>query len=133
MRTDATAFGYSILITATFGVLALEARPVTVLRILLFVWGATSAFTIWEVIVTRGFEVRVREERSEVLLVGTALAPIAVSIGLGGAVMAARWSSGAWSWAAAPLTATAAYVLATGLQLALARRWDERHPPDDEE
>lgn len=133
VRSDATAFGYSILITAVFGAAVLEAPPATGLRIFGFVLGATSGFALWEAAVTRGFRVRVREERSEVLLVGTSLAPLAVSLGLGAAYGLLVVSRDGWAWVLAPLAATTAYVLATGTQLAMARRWAENQPADDQE
>lgn len=130
VRTDATAFGYSILATATFGVAQVGAPPVTLPRIVAFAIGASLGFTLWEFAATRGFRVRIHAERSDVVLVGTALAPVSVGLGLLAAVGLVTVVRAGWAWPLAPLAATAVYVLAAGI---VGRRWAEEHPPDEDE
>ena len=84
-RSDASAFSYSILITATFGMVDLRAGDATAPRLFAFAIGATLAFAAVEAVASAGFEIVIHEERSDVMLVGTSLAPIAVSLGLGAA------------------------------------------------
>lgn len=133
VRTDATAFGYSILITATFGVVQLKAGPLSTSRIFLFVVGATLGFAVSEAVASRGFRIRIREERSDIVLVGTALAPVSVSISLAAAFGVTAVLTPVWTWLAAPLTSTIAYIAFTGAQMALARAYEDRHPPSDKE
>lgn len=133
VRTDASAYGYSILITTVFGLVNLRDGPPTVERLFAFALGATFAFALWEAAVSRGFRIRIREERSEVVLVGTALAPVSVGASLGAALGVAQALSGVWAWALIPLSATIVYVALTGTQLAAARLYEERHPPEDSE
>lgn len=133
VRSDATAFGYSILITSTFGVVDLQVGDPSVLRLFAFAVGATLGFAVLEAVASRGFRVRIREERSDVVLVGTAFAPVSVSLGLATALGAVAVVAGTWAWFAAPCAATVVYVLVAGAQLAAARRYEERHPPEDEE
>lgn len=133
VRGDAAAFAYSVLITVTYGVVSLQVGGVSVVRLFLFALGATVGFTLWEAIASRGFRVRIREEASDVVLFGTALAPLSVTIGLAAALGTAALVPDGWAWALAPLAATIVYVLMTGAQLAVARWYEQSHPPDEEE
>lgn len=133
VRSDATAFGYSILITATFGAVDLRIGQPDVARLFAFVLGATSGFALLEAVASRGFSVRIREERSDVVLIGTALAPVSVSLGLAAALAVVALLPGAWAWGCAPLAATVVYVVMAGVQMMMARRYEQRHPPDEEE
>lgn len=133
VRNDASAFAYSVLITATFGVVNLDNPDVTTPRIFLFVLGATLAFTVAEAASSRLFRIRLREEQGDIVLVGTAMSPIAVGASLGAAVVASKIAEGATAWAAAPAVATVSYILMTGTQLMVARKYEERHPPEETE
>lgn len=133
VRSDATAFGYTVFVTACFGLVNLSAAPVTIGRLFWFVLGATVGFVAWDVVASRGFRVRIREEKSDVLLVATAMAPLSTSLALGAAVGVTAIVSGTATWSIAPLVGTVTYVAAAGLQMALARRYEERHPPSAEE
>ena len=133
VRSDASAFAYSILITVTYGAVSLQVGSPTVGRLFVFAIGATLGFVTWEAVASRGFTVRIREEPSDVVLVGTALAPVSVALGLATALGVLAILSGAWAWGAAPFAATAVYVLATGLQMAAARRYERHHPPEEDE
>lgn len=133
VRTDASAYGYSILITTVFGVVNLRDGPPTVGRLFAYAIGATMGFALWEAIASRGFRIRIREEQSDVVLVGTAMAPLSVGASLAAALGISQVLSGLWAWALTPLTATIVYVMLTGAQLVAARLYEERHPPDQSE
>lgn len=133
VRSDATAFSYSVFVTACFGLVNLRAAPVTVGRLFWFVLGATLGFVAWDLVASQGFRVRIREERSDVLLVATAMAPLSTSLALAAAIGVTAIASGTPVWGLAPLVGTVAYVAAAGLQLALARRYEQRHPPRTED
>lgn len=133
VRTDASAYAYSILITTVFGLVSLRDGPPTEGRLFAFAMGATLGFALWEAAVSRGFRIRIREERSDVVLVGTAMAPVSVGVSLAAALGLAQVLSGLWAWMLVPLTATVVYVLLTGVQLAVARLYEERYPPDETE
>lgn len=133
VRSDATAFSYSVFVTACFGLVNLREAPVTVSRLFWFVLGATVGFVAWDLVASRGFRVRIREEKSDVLLVATAMAPVSTTVALGASVGTTSIVSGTVAWVAAPLIGTVMYVAAAGLQLALARLYEERHPPQSEE
>lgn len=133
VRADANAFGYSILITATFGVVNALRPPASPGRIFLFALGATGAFAVAEALSSRFFRVRIREERSEVVLAGTAMAPVSVAVSLASAHGLAALTGGAVSWIVSPAAATLVYVTVTGAQLAVADLYAEKHPPERSE
>lgn len=133
VRTDASAYGYSILITAVFGTANLQDGSPTMGRLFAYVMGATLGFALWEAVVSKGFRIRIRQEQSDVVLVGTALAPVSVGLSLATALGVTQVVSGTWTWFAAPFVATVVYVALTGAQLAAARVYEERHPPDESE
>lgn len=133
VRNDASAYAYSILITTVFGLVNLRDGPPTVGRLFAFALGATFGFALWETAVSRGFRIRIREEKSDVVLVGTAMAPLSVGASLAAALGIAQVLSGLWAWSLIPLTATIVYVALTGAQLAVARIYEQRHPPDEAE
>ena len=111
----------------------LRAGDATAPRLFAFAIGEALAFAAVEAVASAGFEIVIHEERSDVMLVGTSLAPIAVSLGLGAAYAVTTALQGAWAWLVVPLVATVVYVVAAGVQLTVARRHQERHPPDEEE
>ena len=133
VRVDASAYGYSILITAVFGLANVHGGPATTERLFAYVVGASLGFALWEAIASKGFRLRIRQEQSDVVLVGTALAPLSVAVSLTAAFGVTQVTAGAWTWSVPPFVATVVYVTLTGAQLAAARIYEERHPPDDSE
>ena len=133
VRVDASAYGYSILITAVFGLANLHDGPTSTERVFAYVMGATFGFALWEAIASKAFRLRIRQEQSDVVLVGTALAPVSVAVSLAAAFGVIQLTAGGWAWLVPPFVATIVYVALTGAQLAAARIYEERHPPDDSE
>lgn len=129
IRNEATAFSYSVLITATFGITDLLVGTMSVARLFLFILGATGAFAVFEALASRFFRVRLRGERSDVVLLGTAMAPVAVSVSLGAAAGILTVVGGTAGWFAAPATSTSTYLLVAGVQVVLARLYQDRHHP----
>lgn len=72
-HNNALAYGYSVTVTASFGVLTQTAKPVSIGRIFLFVVGASVAFAVVNAAVTRGFRTRVQTEPPVVLALATSL------------------------------------------------------------
>lgn len=130
VRNDASAFSYSILITATFGLVQLEIGNLSVARLFLFVVGATGAFALIEAASSNLFRKRLRQERSDVVILGTALAPLSVVAALGAGVGVLQVVNGAVAWIVTPAVTTGTYVALAGLHLTFARQYEERHPPE---
>lgn len=120
IRINATAFGYSILATAAMGVVSERHGSPDGSDLLLFVMGAALAFSALEAAVSGFFRHRVREERSDVVVLGNALNFISIGAALGVAWMASSWAGSTLSWFITPLLSSVAYLLVVGLEMALA-------------
>jgi hypothetical protein len=107
-RGNATAFGFSITITATFGALqSIEGTP-SIGQILLFAVASALAVGVLEAVVSRGFRRRAGVVPAEVRMLGTALNFVSVGVGVGAGVGVASLVTGTWAW---PLAATGATLL----------------------
>lgn len=125
IRTNATAYGFSVMITCTFG-LVQQSAPVTTPRVLIFLFSAGIAFTTVEAAVSNLFRQRLRGERSDVVFLGTAFNLVSVAAGVAAAWIVALAGMSMLSWAVAPFAATLVYLLVGGLEMALAREIEQR-------
>jgi uncharacterized membrane protein len=120
-RTNGLAYGYSVLITSTFGVVhALDGGP-DVVQCVLFAVGTSIVFAVLGAIVTRGFQQRVEREPPVVVSLAAALSIISICTALGAAILVSWAVRGSYAWFAAPLAASAVYLVASGFESALAR------------
>jgi hypothetical protein len=92
------------------------------LDLFLFLVGSGLAFTVVEAVVSRGFRLRMREERSDVVILGSAMNLIFISAGFGVIVGAGMLLPVRMAWFGGGLTGTLTYLLVGGIELALARR-----------
>jgi len=119
---NSSAFGFSILITSSFGLLShLHGAPGPG-QVGLFALGAVLAFSVIEAVVSRGFRRRPRRQPYNVVLLGTAVDLVSVAAALAVAYGVAALLPATASWGLAPLLAAATYVLVQGADLALAER-----------
>lgn len=119
---NSSAFGFSVMITSSFGMLShLHGSPLAP-DVALFALGAVLAVSAIEAAVSRGFRRRPHTHPSNVVLLGTAgnLVSVATAIGIVYGVGVTLPSS--IVWLLAPLLAAATYVLVEGAELALAER-----------
>lgn len=123
IRNNYSAYGFSVMITASFAVVAtIQSGATRVGDIMLFALGAVGAFTVIEAIVSGGFKHQVRGDPTDVVALGTALSFISVGLAIATAAGTAELL-GAWiAWLGAPFAATAVYVLASGFEMAVAER-----------
>lgn len=130
VRNDASAYGYSLLVTTTFGAANVQIGSPSVNRVFAFAIGAALAFFLVEAAVSNLFRQRLRAEPSDVVILGSALHLVSVVAGLGvGALVA--WLVGGWlAWLLAPFAATVVYIVLTGANMAAAHLAEERHPPE---
>lgn len=110
------AFGFSIMVTASFGVLSAVAGSPTVGEILLFGIGAALPVAALEAVVTRGFRVPAETHPSEVAMLGTALNFASVAAGVGAALGGAETVGGGVGWPAAGFVAATVYMLAESVE-----------------
>lgn len=120
VRNNYTAYGYSIMITATFGVLASQESTPSVGEIFLFLVGAITSFVVIELVVSKGFKRTPRGEPTKVAAIGAAFSFGSVAAGVGGAALVAVVLSGVAAWLLGGLAASGIYVLLSGIEIALA-------------
>jgi hypothetical protein len=125
IRNNSTAYGYSVMITASLAALtALEKQP-KLGELFLYVGGAAAGFAIVEATVSNFFRDRVRGEPSEVIILGSALSFLSISSGLGTAILVAKLSDSWLPWALGPFAATIVYLLIVGAEMTIAHRIEE--------
>jgi MFS family permease len=119
-RHNSLAYGYSLALSGTFGVLNLQDRT-SVLNIVLFGLGGSLAFTVANPLVTRGFQYRVEGERPIVLSIGTSLGFLSVTASIGLAALVG-WLFGSWvAWFVGAFVASGAYLVLSACQFVLGR------------
>jgi hypothetical protein len=122
LTNNLSAYGFSVMITASFGVISAQLGSPTVGDVFLFVAGAVTVVTAIDGISSRGFRQRMRSDSSDVVALGAALGYFSVGLAVGGAVLAAVViGENAISWAAGSAVACAIYILLAGLEMAVAR------------
>jgi hypothetical protein len=119
---ESTTFGFSILVTVTFGLLQTTEGSPDVARIFLFAIGAAMSFTLLEGVLSRGFRRSMPQHRTRVQAVGTGLNVVSVVGGL-----AVAWAVGAATghvavWAVAPFLAGVVYLVLESLETAVGER-----------
>ncbi len=122
IRNNTTAYGFSIMITASYGALASIGGEPTVVDVLLFVFGAILAFVGIEAVVSAGFRRHVAEEPPEVVALGTALSFVSAGVAVGTAALCGEVLSDQLAWPVGAFTATAAYILISAAEMAAAER-----------
>ena len=125
LRNNASAYPFSVFITASFGVLDTVVGGRDVGRIFLVVIGSTLAFTVLEAIASRGFRNRLRPARSEVVVLGSAMAMISATSAVGAVWLTCLVMSGAFAWFVGSFVGTIVYVTVSSAEMALARRQEE--------
>lgn len=115
---NAQSFGFSIMITVTFGVVSAAYGQPSLPELFGFALTAVAAFSVLNVLVAlllRGEEDD--EPPSKVLLVATATDFLAVGAGVGAAVGIRFLIADTAAWLLAPFCATAVYVLVQSVEL----------------
>jgi hypothetical protein len=120
-RNNALAYGYSITVTASFGVLAHTDGPLSLLKIFVFVGGSGGAFAGINALVTRGYRQRVEQEPPVIVALSTSFSFISVSVAVGLAALLG-WGIGGWgAWLLGALLGTWMYLSVSALEMAVAR------------
>jgi hypothetical protein len=120
-RHNSLAYGYSLALTCSFGVLAVLDRPLTVVDVFLFGIGGSIPFSLANPSVTRGFQYRVEGEPPIVLALGASFGFLSITVAVAAAALAG-WVLSSWSaWLVGGFAGSAVYLLATALELVFAR------------
>ena len=131
LRNDGSAYGYSLLATATFGLVSAQEGPPSVGQVFVFVVAAAGAFALAEMLGSDFFRQRIRPERSEVVLLASAFNPLSAVAGVGAAALVGVVLDGWWAWLLGPFLATTVYIVLTGANMAAASAVEERNPPQE--
>jgi hypothetical protein len=119
---ESTTFGFSILVTVTFGVCQLTQGSPDLPRIYLYAAGAVMSFTLLEGILSSGFRRPMPQHPTQTLALGTSMNLLSVLVGLGTATLVSAWFSHLAVWALAPFLAGVGYLVTESLEAALAER-----------
>jgi hypothetical protein len=130
---NAPAFGFSIMITASFGVVSTLRVPPTLTAIFLFGIAAALAVGLFEGVITRGFRERLDEAPQEVQLLGTAFNVFSVAAGVGVAMGTAWLVVGLIAWPLAGFLAAMAYVATESVEILLAGRLQAKRGDEEAE
>lgn len=133
IRYNSSAYGFSALVTTTLAIRQEAAGSPSAFELFLFVIGAGSAFTVLETVASNFYRVRLRGERSDVVLLGSSLALGSMSVGLAGAWAVSELVAHTVGWMLASFTATVLYVFLAGLEMAFAHKAEEHRPPAEDE
>ncbi len=123
---NARAYGFSVMITATFGVLTTKLGPSSEFDVFAFLAGAAIAFMLVDAVSSRGFRLRARPDPPDVVALGAALSLVSIGISVAAAALAAELLQADVGWPFASFLATLTYLLVVGAELTLARRLQER-------
>lgn len=117
---NSVAFGFSITITSSFGVLDHLAGTPSLLDVFGFAMGAAAAFTLLQAAATRGFCRLPGAAHREVVLLGTALDMLSVALGFGAVVVVGMALPAGAAWPVGAFLAALVFALGQALVLMIA-------------
>jgi hypothetical protein len=123
---NATAFGYSVTITASFGAVEIGRGNPGFGDLVVFGLGAVIAFGGLEGVASGGFRRPLQKGSDEVVLLGTSLAFISIVLAIATARGVAAVLTGAWAWFGGALCASLVFALVESLEFVLAEWVQER-------
>ena len=130
LRNNSGAFGYSVMITSTMAMLtSIEGSPRPA-HIILFLLAAVASFALIEVIAPRAFTRSLEGETTTVIALGSSLNLLSIAAAVGLAALLGVLLPTALSWLFASFTASVTYLLGTAVEMAIARRIEEKRHVD---
>ncbi|MGI8456645.1 MAG: hypothetical protein ACR2LI_00825 [Propionibacteriaceae bacterium] len=131
---NAQAFGFSITITVTFGVVSrLQPQP-QLIDLFGFAMAAVVAFSLLNVVVVLRLRHHDRGETNERgTLLGTATDFLAVGTAIGAAIGLEKLVHGIWAWLLCPFVAAMAYVLVQTVELAFGRQHEQQQDMQEQD
>jgi hypothetical protein len=126
-RHNALAYGYSLALAGTYGILDVVDGSPTPADILLFGVGGTTTFTLATIGTTRGFRKRTHDHAPAIQAIGSSFGFLSVTAAIGCAWLLAWLIAGGWvAWVLAPFVASFVYLFGSAIELALAQVAQER-------
>lgn len=123
---NATAFGYSVTITASFGAVELGRGDPGFGDLIVFGLGAVIAFGGLEGVASGGFRTPLQKGSDDVILLGTALAFVSIVLAIAAARGIAALLNGAWAWFGAAFCASLVFALVESVEFMFAQWLQER-------
>lgn len=123
---NATAFGYSVTITASFGAVELGRGAPRFGDLIVFGLGAVVAFGGLEGLASRGFRSPLEKGSDEVILLGTSLAFISIVLAIAAARGIAAVLSGAWAWFGSAFGASLTFAMVESVEFVFAEWLQQR-------
>ncbi len=120
VRGNSTAFGFSISVTLSFGMLSSLRGAPSVLEMFLFGVAAALAIAVLEAAVSRGFRVEIEQVSQRVDMLGTAMNLVSVAAAVGVATGVGEVVGGIPAWPAGAFAAASVYVLAESGEIFIA-------------
>ncbi len=133
IRVNATAFGYSILITVTLTILSKVIAKPTIPDLFALLAGGASGFSLSEALATGFFRHREREERAQVIILGSAFNLFSISSGAAIAWLVGTLTTSWWGWFLGAFSATVVYIALVGAEMSVALEAEDDEDEDDDE
>lgn len=134
LLNNLSAFGFSVMITATFGALSAQLGPPGTVEVFLFAAGAVGGVTLLDGISSKGFRRQLRGETSDVIALGTGFSFVSVLAAIGSAALFAGIVDGGSGWPIGAFLASCVYVLLAGVEMSVAKvLQSERHADTEEQ
>lgn len=128
---ESTTFGFSILVTVTYGVVQGARGSPDTLDLMLYATGAVMSFTILELAFSRGLRETMPQHATRVVARGTAANLLSVLGGVLGALLTSDLIGSDAAWPVSPFVAGIVYLALESLEIMAAEaysRW--RGEPD---
>lgn len=125
LRNNVSAYGFSVMITATFGVLTAGLGSPDVGDVFVFAAGGVTGVTAVEAISSHGFKERMHGDSSDVVALGAAIGYFSVGLAIGAAAFVTALVTGPPGWGLGAGAASGVYVMIAGLEMAVARAAQE--------
>jgi hypothetical protein len=119
---ESTTFGFSIMITVSFGVVQSRHGSPSTLELMLYAGGAVMSFTLLEGMLSHGFRRPMPQHHTRVITLGTALNLVSVLAAVSAALGVAEAVGAATTWALAPFVAGLVFLAFESLEEAVAER-----------
>lgn len=120
MLGNSTAFGFSIVITISYGAMQNLRGSPSLLELLLYGMAAAVAVAVMEGVITRGFRVGVERLPVEVLMLGTAQNVISVAAAVGAVIGLGKLMGGTVAWLLAGAVGATVFVALESAELLIA-------------
>jgi hypothetical protein len=126
VRNNASAYGFSVTITATMVLLVSSLRTSSAWEVFAFAGGAVAAFALVELVVSGGYSHELEDEPSSVKDIGSSVSVISVGTAILLAYTVGRLVGGFVAWPLGSFVATVAYLFLFGVELGLIDRLRRR-------